>query len=87
MDPGRIQGVLSEKVLSDLDPGGAVRIQGVLSDWKVLSDWIQGVLSWIQGVLSDSVNLLSNIVFWIQVWIQVLLLRGFLKRLKKHIHI
>ena len=74
MDPGRIQGVLSEKVLSELDPGGAVRIQGVLSDWKVLSDWIQ-------GVLSDSVNLLSNIVFWIQVWIQVLLLRGFLKRL------
>ena len=68
-------------MLSDLDPGGSVRIQGVLSDWKVLSDWIQGVLSWIQGVLSDSVNLLSNIVFWIQVWIQVLLLRGFLKRL------
>ena len=41
-------------MLSELDPGGSVRIQGVLSEWKVLSEWIQGVLSRIQGVLSES---------------------------------
>ena len=37
-----------------LDPGGSVRIRGVLSEWKVLSDWIRGVLSRIRGVLSES---------------------------------
>ena len=45
-----IRGVLSESGVfcqecCQTDPGGSVRIRGVLSDWNVLSEWIRGVLS------------------------------------------
>ena len=45
MDPGRIRGVLFCQKCCQTDPGGSVRIRGVLSDWNVLSEWIRGVLS------------------------------------------